>query len=47
MINYLLDLLLKQIFGQPFLLILYGELEEGQTWEGLQAAAFYKLDNDR
>lgn len=31
--------------SRVFLFMSDGELEEGQTWEGLQAAAFYKLDN--
>ena len=36
---------LKKEDGRVFLFMSDGELEEGQTWEGLQAAAFYKLDN--
>lgn len=31
--------------GRVFVFMSDGELEEGQTWEGVQAAAFYKLDN--
>ncbi|MBP2079440.1 transketolase [Oceanobacillus polygoni] len=31
--------------GRVFLFMSDGELEEGQTWEGIQAAAHYKLDN--
>lgn len=31
--------------GRVFVFMSDGELEEGQTWEGLQAAAHYKLDN--
>lgn len=35
----------KQEDGRVFLFMSDGELEEGQTWEGIQAAVFYKLDN--
>ena len=31
--------------GRVFVFMSDGELEEGQTWEALQALAFYKLDN--
>lgn len=31
--------------GKVFLFMSDGELEEGQTWEGLQASVFYQLDN--
>lgn len=31
--------------GRVFVFMSDGELEEGQTWEGVQAAAAYKLDN--
>jgi transketolase len=31
--------------GRTAVFISDGELEEGQTWEGVQAAAFYKLDS--
>lgn len=31
--------------GRVFVLLSDGELEEGQTWEAVQALAFYKLDN--
>lgn len=31
--------------GRVFVFMSDGELEEGQTWEGLQSAAFYQLDN--
>lgn len=31
--------------GRVFLFMSDGEFQEGQTWEGVQAAAFYKLDN--
>lgn len=30
--------------GRTFVFVSDGELEEGQTWEGAQAAAFYELD---
>ena len=36
---------MKNEDGRVFLFMSDGELEEGQTWEGIQAAAFYKLDN--
>lgn len=36
---------LRQEDGRVFVFISDGELEEGQTWEALQALAFYKLDN--
>lgn len=36
---------LRQEAGRVFVFISDGELEEGQTWEALQALAFYKLDN--
>ena len=36
---------LRKEDSRVFLFMSDGELEEGQTWEGLQAAAFYKLDN--
>lgn len=36
---------LKEETGRVFVFMSDGELEEGQTWEGVQAAAFYKLDN--
>jgi transketolase len=36
---------LRNNTGRIFLLVSDGELEEGQTWEGVQAASFYKLDN--
>lgn len=31
--------------GRVFVFMSDGELEEGQTWEGLQALAFHKIDN--
>lgn len=31
--------------GKVFLFMSDGELEEGQTWEGIQASVFYQLDN--
>lgn len=31
--------------GRTAVFVSDGELEEGQTWEGVQAAAFYELDN--
>jgi len=31
--------------GRTFVFMSDGELEEGQTWEGVQALAFYQLDN--
>ena len=31
--------------GRVFVFMSDGELEEGQTWEGVQALAFYKMDN--
>jgi transketolase len=31
--------------GKIYVLLSDGELEEGQTWEAIQAASFYKLDN--
>ena len=31
--------------GRVFVFMSDGELEEGQTWEAIQALAFYKLDN--
>lgn len=31
--------------GRVFLFMSDGELEEGQTWEGIQASVFYQLDN--
>lgn len=31
--------------GKVFLFMSDGELEEGQTWEGIQACVFYRLDN--
>ena len=31
--------------GRVFVFMSDGELEEGQTWEGVQASCFYKLDN--
>ncbi|MBM4761109.1 1-deoxy-D-xylulose-5-phosphate synthase N-terminal domain-containing protein [Bacillus sp. B15-48] len=36
---------MKNEDGRVFLFMSDGELEEGQTWEGIQAAAHYKLDN--
>ena len=36
---------MKDEEGRVFLFMSDGELEEGQTWEGIQAAAHYKLDN--
>ncbi|SFS11294.1 transketolase [Agrococcus baldri] len=35
---------LKGDTGRTMVFVSDGELEEGQTWEGVQAAAFYKLD---
>jgi transketolase len=35
---------LKGESGRTYVFMSDGELEEGQTWEGVQAAAFYKLD---
>lgn len=35
----------KKEKGRVFLFMSDGELEEGQTWEGIQAATFYGLDN--
>ncbi|MEI3598653.1 hypothetical protein SPD79_09900 [Oceanobacillus sp. SE10311] len=31
--------------GRVFVFMSDGEFQEGQTWEGIQAASFYKLDN--
>ncbi len=36
---------LKNETGRVFVFKSDGEFQEGQTWEALQAAAFYKLDN--
>jgi len=36
---------LKKQSGRIFVFMSDGELEEGQLWEAIQAAAFYKLDN--
>lgn len=36
---------LKGETGRTAVFVSDGELEEGQTWEGVQAAAFYRLDN--
>ena len=36
---------LKGESGRVFVMLSDGELQEGQTWEAFQAAAFYKLDN--
>jgi len=36
---------LKGHTGRTFVFMSDGELEEGQTWEGVQALAFYKMDN--
>jgi len=36
---------LRNESGRVFVFMSDGELEEGQTWEGVQALAFYKLDN--
>lgn len=36
---------LKGHTGKVVLLLSDGEMQEGQVWEALQAAAFYKLDN--
>lgn len=35
----------KKEKGRVFLFMSDGELEEGQTWEGIQASVFYQLDN--
>lgn len=35
---------LKGEIGRTFVFVSDGELEEGQTWEGVQAAAMFKLD---
>ncbi len=35
---------LKGDQGRTFVFMSDGELEEGQTWEGVQASAFYRLD---
>ena len=36
---------LRNESGRVFVFMSDGELEEGQTWEAVQALAFYKLDN--
>jgi transketolase len=36
---------LKGHTGRTFVFMSDGELEEGQTWEGVQALAFYKMDS--
>ncbi len=36
---------MKNEDGRVFVFMSDGELEEGQTWEGIQAAVHYKLDN--
>ncbi|KAA3665253.1 MAG: transketolase [Chloroflexi bacterium] len=36
---------LKGENGRIFIFMSDGELEEGQTWEAIQALAFYKMDN--
>lgn len=36
---------LKKETGKVYVLLSDGEIQEGQVWEALQAASFYKLDN--
>jgi transketolase len=36
---------LKKESGKVYVLLSDGELEEGQVWESMEAASFYKLDN--